>query len=260
MTDSIDSSLAHPLETEWAKSKYWRNRAAIAGHFYLRHEWLKVLAHDPDYRVREVIARRPDLGYSLTRDLAMDKNFNVRMVIAQTINLREALVEILAADEHPLIRETIAKYQQDIPNNILKKLAEDIVPEVRMAIAHRTDLYPALMNKLSEDSDNRVRQIIARRPDNPELTEKPFYPNIMYHTTPCCGLCYRAAFAQEDDNYWYCGRCHRPFDEAEILESDDKKICAHKKLRKRNGHLTDYECTKCGKIWSFNWNDIIIRQ
>jgi uncharacterized protein (DUF2336 family) len=83
--------------------------------------------------------------------------------------LHEAFLNNVKTDDNPIIVQTIKNYK-DLPEDLARKLAEDIDYRVRWAIAKRPDLPEDVIRKLAEDKDKdyNVRWIIADRSDLPE--------------------------------------------------------------------------------------------
>jgi hypothetical protein len=81
--------------------------------------------------------------------------------------LYKTFLDNMETNDNPIIIQTIENYK-DLPEDLIRKLAEDENGDVRWAIANRPDLPEDVIRKLAEDKYYRVIWAIADRPDLPE--------------------------------------------------------------------------------------------
>ena len=92
---------------------------------------------------------------------------DVRRKIALRTDLPEDMIRKLADDEDEYVRSNISN-ARNLPEDIVRKFANDNIPTVRISIANNSNLSEDLIRKLAEDTDGRVRKVIAKHPSLPE--------------------------------------------------------------------------------------------
>jgi hypothetical protein len=99
--------------------------------------------------------------------LAEDAADSVRVEVALNPNCPEDLLEIFSRDNNTKLRISAAS-NSHLKTEILKRLAEDVDPEVRAVVAERIQ-SPLILKLLSRDADPRVRIGVTRNPNVHEL-------------------------------------------------------------------------------------------
>ncbi|PPK68834.1 hypothetical protein CLV40_10478 [Actinokineospora auranticolor] len=143
---------------------------------------------DPWLPVREQLASRPDLPPSTYRRLAADPIPGVRRALAENPAIDEDLIRALVLDDGHDVRRGLA-HNPRVPLDVLAvltdaarigpvllprvaaataaevgELAASPNPELRMLLAQRRDLPPAVRDVLAADPDAKVAASIAAHP------------------------------------------------------------------------------------------------
>ncbi|GGT72097.1 hypothetical protein [Streptomyces lateritius] len=145
-------------------------------------------ADHPSLLLRLLLAARPDLPSAVRRRLAADPCPAVRADLARNPAVDEALIRRLAADEAPDVLRGLAHHPR-VPLDVLARLtaatrigptllpriadasaaeveslARSPHPELRMLLAERRDLPPAVRDALAADTDAKVVRSLAPHP------------------------------------------------------------------------------------------------
>lgn len=159
-------------------------------------------AEHPTAYVRWALAERPDLPRHSYAMLAADPAPAVRAAVAENQAIDELLIRSLAGDDTPEVRRRLA-HNPAIPLDVLARiapitkigstllpriaaahpdeiptLARSPVPELRMMLAERQDLPPAVVNLLAEDPDAKVLKSLTR---NSRLTDEQLRAIVTRH-------------------------------------------------------------------------------
>lgn len=100
----------------------------------------------------------------IIRNHAKDED---KTAIAKRPDLPEDLIRTLANDAHKYVRRAIAE-RSDLPEDLVRILAKDKFEEVRQAIANRESLPEDVLRTLINDEDTYVRKLIVQRKDLPK--------------------------------------------------------------------------------------------
>lgn len=94
-------------------------------------------------------------------------------VATRSQDLPEGVLKALAQDENWAIRKEIAKRGQKLPEEILRVLAQDEISQVRYAAARRSQALPDdILVALAQDEDWHVQNTIANRKQTPSQQQE----------------------------------------------------------------------------------------
>ncbi len=110
-----------------------------AQHPLISAEKMKELAANPDWRMREALARNPELPPELIAEMSKDSDYDVRLAIANHPEVLAENLALLAHDETSGIRQVVAAHPLT-PQRILRKLSCDDDEDVRSTVASREDI------------------------------------------------------------------------------------------------------------------------
>lgn len=123
--------------------------------------------NDRDVNVREVVAGKTDDPNILVQFAnANDDEWYLREAVAKNPNVTEEILAQLANDRNPDVRQAVAKKTDD--PNILAQLANDDHWFVRTAVAEKTD-DPNLLDQFANDDDWVVRKAVVRKTDDSNI-------------------------------------------------------------------------------------------
>ena len=140
MTCRLEHSLAQHLAHHGDSTQ----RCALAGNPHLDPDLVGILAHDPDERVRSVVAVRADLTEKQRADIDID--FDPRghyHPLDWVVALHEdsAAMRRLACSSHPLVRRSVARARH-LPPDVVQLLARDEDRVVQLFLAESCDDAP----------------------------------------------------------------------------------------------------------------------
>ncbi|GAB2587035.1 hypothetical protein GCM10027168_19760 [Streptomyces capparidis] len=141
----------------------WEARWAMAGNETLPAHAVRLLAADPDARVREAVARHPRLGPAERAALAADPHPDVRLAVSTHPALSE---EERAAIEYEVPMDGTFGYQPEplVPTDpvTVREAACSAHPLLRRWAARDHHLPPDLVRRLAADDDLGVRVLLAQ--------------------------------------------------------------------------------------------------
>lgn len=180
---------------ELAKDSSVKVRCQVAQNYITSKKTLKKLALDPDYRVRESVARtqNPNCDREIKEILLQDPDTTVRVALAEscedeatlwemlkdvdsvkngitknpkaTSDMLDELVEILNANGRINIMQHI-----NTSDATLEKLAKDPDIDVRATMASWPGTRRKFVKLLAKDTESHIKRTIARRTDLDEET------------------------------------------------------------------------------------------
>ncbi|MFD8817843.1 hypothetical protein ACFV23_41755 [Streptomyces sp. NPDC059627] len=173
-------------------------------------ELFERLLHDPDLRVREILAKSDHVPADLRARLAADPEPEIRATLAQWwTRAPEPVRRLLLTDPEAAVRAgACATYYRRLPHPVppadllpalladpitragavrhctpdadtARRLAADPDDGVRQELAEHPDLPPPLRDVLAEDPSLRVRFRIFARQDTPEPTRAAIHAQIL---------------------------------------------------------------------------------
>ncbi|WP_371525460.1 PE-PGRS family protein [Streptomyces sp. NBC_01283] len=122
-------------------------RGSLAGNPFMDPDLVALLAQDLDERVRDVVARRPDLTEEQRAaiPITFDPGTHHRSLDwVEALHHDPAAMRRLAASAHPLVRRSVARARR-LPPDVIDRLARDEDRVVQLFLAESCDDAPADM-------------------------------------------------------------------------------------------------------------------
>jgi hypothetical protein len=160
---------------------------------------LAQLAADADRSVRQGVARNPAAAPALLARLAADRAPDVRQLVARHVAAPHVL-ERLARDPSHDVRFAVARNPRT-PVVALERLACDPARVVRQGVA-RNPAASALLARLADDASPQVRAAVARRTDHVYRPDRPSHDEhkgVARSVTPAARPSEPSRFAQGDN-------------------------------------------------------------
>jgi hypothetical protein len=146
-------------------------RASAASNRKISAEMLVQLAGDKNTSVRITVARNENTPVETLIQLLKDKSKNVIEAVASNKNVPEELSMQLAESKEKQIRLNVARYNTS--TKVLAKLSEDLLPSVRLAVAHNMNTSPEILAQLAGSKETQIRTGVAlNRNTQPEILVK----------------------------------------------------------------------------------------
>ncbi|GAA1392477.1 DUF2336 domain-containing protein [Kitasatospora putterlickiae] len=163
--------LAHPATPATAAAPFADHpatplRAELAARTDLPAELYLRLAHDPEPPVRRALAENPAIGEEVIRTLAADEDGDIARGLVDHPRVPLDVLTRLAARGRAWPR-LLPRIASASPAEVAE-LAASAEPAVRMLVAERRDLPPAIRDALAADPDAKVLKAIAPHPGLPE--------------------------------------------------------------------------------------------
>ncbi|MFE7193726.1 hypothetical protein [Kitasatospora sp. NPDC057541] len=165
------NALAHPATPPATAARFAGHpaaapRAELAARTDLPPEVYRRLATDPVRWVRSALAENPAIDEDVIRILAEDESSDVARSLADHPRLPLDVLTRLAARGHA--HATLLPRIAAASPTEVAQLAASPEPAVRMLVAERRDLPPAIRDALAADPDAKVLKAIAPHPGLPE--------------------------------------------------------------------------------------------
>lgn len=174
-------ALRNPMTPVAAAVRFVRHpspllRRELAARPDLPPETCEVLAADPDPGVRAELAGNPATGEVLIRALAADRGHDVQRRLAHHPRIPWDVLARVARTTRigPVLLPAIAAAGAAE----VEELAASADPLLRMLLAERRDLPPAVLDALAADPDAKVAKAVA---PHPGLPEEALYAMVRRH-------------------------------------------------------------------------------
>ncbi len=130
-----------------------RHRHASSPAISAEQSWQ--LSRDPDWTVREALAKNRRVPSALLDRLAQDANVHVRIAVATNLSTKLGVFRKLAHDPDTRVRSVVARFEY-VPPEILAILAQDPSTDVRLEVARNLNSNRPTLRKLSHDPQPEV--------------------------------------------------------------------------------------------------------
>jgi hypothetical protein len=116
---------------------------------------LQQYTKDPEWEVRQAVARNRRTPVNLLAILAQDPHPQVRISVATNLSTDEAIFMVLANDSDVQVRSVVARFEY-VPASVLAVMASDPVTDIRIEVARNLNTDRATLTRLMKDSQPEV--------------------------------------------------------------------------------------------------------
>lgn len=135
--------------------------------------FLKQLANDPDWNIRNAVTDNPNTPISILEKLANDANVWVRTGVAGNPNTPRKILEQLANDSSRVSYIAIAR-NPNTPSEVLKKLANDENIDVRANVSRNKNTPLTVLEKFAVQDRNFQKGVAINHSASVEILEQLF--------------------------------------------------------------------------------------